>query len=108
MTPRKPITRCPCCGQEIDDPIGFVPKVRMGPMQERLVQILRRAPDGMSVVDLADLLYANRNYAPDPHIVTVMAWHINRKINPIGLRIRSTKGPGAVYFLERTAEQCVS
>lgn len=102
MSARKIVTRCPCCQQQIPEPLGFRPAIHLGAMQERLFQILRRAPDGLTCGQIIDVIYANRrDGGPAHNIVSVMAKCINRKIVPLGLRIRGTGGPGSVYRLLR-------
>jgi hypothetical protein len=97
---RKVHHRCPCCEQPVPDPIGFRPKVHLGAMQYRLFHALRRAPDGLRCAELIDILYAqDRNGGPLHNIIAVMARQINRKIEPMGLRIKGTGGPGSVYRL---------
>jgi hypothetical protein len=99
---RKPITRCPCCGQTVPDPIGFRPGLHLGAMQERLLRVLQRAPDGLTVRQIVDVVYANvRDDPPAHNSVAVMARQMNRKLAPLGLRIKGTGGPGSVYRLLR-------
>lgn len=86
------------------DPIGFRPKVHFGAMQFRLFQALRRAPDGLRCGELIDILYAqDPDGGPLHNIIAVMAKQINRKIAPMGLRIKGTGGPGSVYRLLQVA-----
>ncbi len=106
MSARKLVTHCPCCQQPIPDPIGFRPGIHLGAVEARLFQTLRRAPDGLTCGELIDIIYANRrDGGPEHNIISVMAKNINRKIAPLGLRIKGTGGPGSVYRLLREATQ---
>lgn len=73
-------------------------------MQYRLFHALRRAPDGLQCYELVDILYGNDpNGGPLHNIIAVMARQINKKIEPMGLRIKGTGGPGSVYRLLRVS-----
>lgn len=100
MTLPKKIHRCPCCEQLLAEPIGFREKLHLGVMQARLFHALRRAPDGLTAPELHGILYAQASDGgPDVRVISVMAKHINRKIIPLGLKIRGTGGPGSVFHL---------
>lgn len=100
------IKKCPCCGQETSDYIWVSRDLfTLGPMQKRLIGILRQAPDGLPVDEIMGQLYANAKDggAVTRNIISVMAMQINRKMVKHGLAIRGTGGPGSVYRLVEVA-----
>ncbi len=100
------IKKCPCCGQVVTDYIWLANGLfTLGAMQRRLVDVLRKAPDGIPVGRVKELLYSNDpNGGPETNnIIAVMAAQINRKMAKHGLRIRSRGGRFAIYSLE---ERC--
>ena len=101
------LKKCPCCGQEVSDFLWVDRElVRLGAMQQRLVNILKAAPEGLTVYDVVDRLYSSSaSGGPSGNnIIAVMAAHINKKLKPLGISIRGTGGPGSVYRLVETKE----
>jgi hypothetical protein len=71
-------------------------------MERRLFQIVDRAGAlGISNPECMARLYAGdrRGGPASSNIIAVMVNHLNRKIVPFGIAIRSKGGPGAVYRL---------
>ena len=97
--------RCPCCGQAVSIDLldNAVPEnfFWLGAMQQGLFDLVKKHPQGISAESIRDRLYANsRNGSESQHnIVAVMARHVNKKLKPLGLRIKGTGGPGSVYRL---------
>jgi hypothetical protein len=61
-----------------------------------------RHPEGVDVWQVLQYVYADDpNGGPDKHnVISVMAKHINNKIQSLGYRIVGTGGPGSRYFLQ--------
>lgn len=74
-------------------------------MQQRLLNIVRRAPEGLTCREIMDMLYANVSEPRTHNVVSVMVKHINRKIEPMGLQIRGSGGPGSIYRLLQVSPQ---
>jgi len=73
-----------------------------GPVCQRLVNVVASRPDGVPRVELFDALYGSSSNPPGTlNVVTMHVRLANQKLAPKGLRIWSSKGHGARYFLER-------
>lgn len=72
-------------------------------MQRRLVDVLSKAPDGLEINRVKELLYSNDpDGGPETNnIIAVMASQINRKMSKHGLKIKSSGGRFAIYSLDR-------
>jgi hypothetical protein len=88
--------RCPCCGGS-----GVL---RLTPLEFKVWDTLRRAPDGLACSELTERVYADR---PDggplsgTHCIWSHAFRVNRKLAAIGQRITASGGPCSIYRLER-------
>ena len=93
------ISVCKCCGHPI--PPSSV-EAALTPMERQLYTYVKRAGTvGITNRDLMDLLYANDpSGGPESsNIISVVTKNIRKKINPLGLTIKSTGGPGSRYYL---------
>ena len=92
---------CPMCGRP------FPPKlVVSGPCRQRLVNLVAGRPDGITRAELLDLIYASDptgGYSGNrtPNVISVLVHWANLQLAPQGWHIRSTRGPGARYYLEQ-------
>jgi hypothetical protein len=95
------VSICPCCGRP---KLNSEAEASLAPMERRLYQIVDQAgAPGISNPQCIAKLYAGdpRGIPRSSNIVAVMVSHLNRKIRPFGIAIRSKGGPGAVYRLIR-------
>lgn len=81
---------CPCCGAVIDQPLGYQGHAYFGPCQQRLYDIVRSCPEGISADGLRDRLYgaSERNH----HLIYVMIYQLNKKLKRFGLKISGIHG----------------
>ena len=93
---------CPACHRPFPPPL-----VVTGPLRQRMVNILADRPDGLTINDLVDQVYANE---PDggpltaPRSLNVMAHKANKQLRAQGYQIKSMwMGRGAIYRLVRIA-----
>jgi|HubBroStandDraft_4_1064222.scaffolds.fasta_scaffold00027_41 hypothetical protein len=98
--------RCPCCGQLTPDLVGFEGKVvHMGPNQQALFNLLKKAPQGLSHEAIRERVFPSRSNGDDycHNIVAVTTHYVNKKIAQFKppLKIVSTKGHGSIYRLVR-------
>ena len=97
--------QCPCCGQAVSVDLldNAVPEnfFWLGAMQQALFDLVKKHPQGIKACDIKDRIYAStRDGGASQHnIVAVMARHVNKKLKPLGMRIKGTGGPGSVYRL---------
>jgi hypothetical protein len=70
-------------------------------MQQRLFDVLRGAPEGLTCWALLERVYSGHDDTPARNVISVMVKKINPKLAPLGLRIKGTGGPGSVYRLLR-------
>jgi hypothetical protein len=87
---------CPCCGGS-----GVLP---LTPLEFKVWDTLRRAPDGLACVDLTARIYADRadgGPISGTHCVWSHAFRANKKLAAIGQRIVASGGPGSIYRLQR-------
>jgi hypothetical protein len=90
---------CPCCGQVILDALELI---HMSPMERRIYDMVRRRmPYGINAADMFAAIYANDpNGGPlDQSVLHVNVHHLNARLKPHGLVVRSShkKGRGAPY-----------
>ena len=93
---------CPRCRRPFPPPL-----VVTGPLRQRMVNILANRPDGLTINNLVDLVYADD---PDggpvtaPSSLNVMAHKANKQLRAQGYQIKSMwMGRGAIYRLVRIA-----
>jgi len=93
---------CPACQRPFPPPL-----VVTGPLRQRMVNILADRPDGLTINNLVDLVYARD---PDggpltaPRSLNVMAHKANKQLRSQGYQIKSMwMGRGAIYRLVRVA-----
>jgi hypothetical protein len=107
-------TRCPCCQQELPkqkrlefyypDVIYDGKVARLHAMEFKILQAGWRSR--LSTMELADAIYADRadggpNTVNDVLAVTV--FRMNKKLAPLGLVYRSTRGRSCYYELKNVA-----
>ncbi len=90
---------CPCCQRPFPPamPVG-------GRLRQRLVDLLARRPDGMSVLELMDALYADdpAGGPENPVVVRSTVFQTNKRLAAYGYTIKAQhRGAGARYRLER-------
>ena len=72
-------------------------------MQFRIWDALRKAPFGMGVRELLEVIYGHKSDG-GPEFASQCLWghvfHANKKLKEIGQRIVSTGGAGSIYRLE--------
>jgi hypothetical protein len=89
--------RCKHCGQIIP------PKVQVGgKRRQAMFDYIAAHPEGVTVWQILAYVYADDpNGGPESHnIVSVVAKQINRIVNPLGVRIKGSGGPGSRYTLQ--------
>lgn len=100
--------RCPHCRQFMPLPLPY--GIRLTPAEKRIADIVRRAGDeGISVLDIADMVYANDLDPPamPARTLWVQIYQINTKIRPKGYEIFNTargggpRGAAGCYVLKR-------
>lgn len=102
------LRNCPCCGTRVDEGVYVDRRLfTLGPFQERILRLLRSAPNGLDVYQLQDLLYQGHALPSSPNVISVMKGHINKKLKAHGLAIESTGGRGSVYRLVETVPPSV-
>lgn len=101
------IQLCPCCGGRgtIDGP-----PVQLTPTERAIYDAVRSKPHRLSGMDLCGIVYADREDGGPltaPCSIRQMILKANRRLAIAGERIRATArgGPGARYYLERTAQK---
>ena len=87
---------CPCCGQPVSEEIQSQTRVFFGPVQARIVNLLRRNKDGLTTEQLQDRIYSD---SISKSTIGVTIHNINRKLKPIGLKIKASGGRGSIYQL---------
>ncbi len=99
---------CPCCGQPlpkteaitIDPPTARLivdgKSARLTPSEMVMVRaLLRCSPGTLDYVDLRGFLYGNRaNGGPSDNTLSVLLSYLRRKLVPLGLDLRRTRGIG--------------
>lgn len=96
------MTTCPCCGHEIAEPLSVdaLGSVAMTEAERRLLGFFIRRYPKLSSTDaaIADLYWDNPNGGPlaARNIIEVHVHRINRKITPLGWRIRAAGKSGRV------------
>ena len=92
---------CPTCHRP------FPPRLAVhGPVRQRIVDVIADRPDGITRVELLDLVYADDpSGGPDnPNTICVLIKHANAELAAQGFRIAPTwLGRGARYRLVRIA-----
>lgn len=88
---------CPCCKRVLPETLTIG-----GRMRRRLLDYVGNHPEGVTVWQIMDALYADRpDGGPERHnVISVTVKQMNRFLVPQGYRIRGTGGPGSRYFLE--------
>jgi hypothetical protein len=74
-----------------------------GPVRRRFVYYFAGRPDGITIGELAELVYADRPQEPSwaANAIKGTVFYANKQLLPQGYRIKSSMGPGARYRLER-------
>ena len=89
---------CPTCHRPFPPPL-----VVTGPLRQRMVNILANRPDGLTINNLVDLVYAddpNGGPLTAPRSLNVMAHKANKQLRAQGYQIKSMwMGRGAIYRL---------
>lgn len=75
---------CQTCGREYPPPFTASATVR-----RRLVEILAHRPDGVSVRELTELVYADGGPLTAQRSLNVIAHHANKQLAPQGYQIRA-------------------
>jgi hypothetical protein len=89
---------CPHCGR----PWPKEPQVT-GKRRQAMVNALSRNPNGLTVYQLLDKIYADdADGGACRQVIPVMARSINKQLRSRGWRITATGGPGSRYRLEAT------
>lgn len=94
--------KCPCCNGsgEVDDDVS---PVHLSPLQFRIWDIVRKSPHGISIRDLVDRVYIDREDGGPEYATRCVwrtVWNANRRLAVVDQRIVSTKGWGSLYRLE--------
>jgi hypothetical protein len=90
---------CPACRRPFPPPL-----IVHGPIRQRIVDIVGARPDGITLGELLDLVYAaDPGGGPDfPNTISVTIHNANRELAPQGYRILPAwRGRGARYRLVR-------
>lgn len=89
---------CPHCHRPYA-PVLYV----TGPVRRRIVDYIAGRPDGITIGELAELVYADRPQEPSwaANAIKGTVFYANKQLLPQGYRIKSSMGPGARYRLER-------
>jgi hypothetical protein len=98
MTLSRGFNLCPACRRELPPEIPIT-----GRKRQQLIECLRNYPNGRTVPQLMDYVYADDpDGGPEEHnIISVMVKHINSRITDYGWKIIATRGPGSTYHLKR-------
>lgn len=92
---------CPCCdGQGLIDDAADLDKLT--PSEKRLLSILSKAGNGISIDAIVDRMYAHRDDGgPDwaKNTIHVIRHNMKPKLTKMGVKIHSRRGPGAVWML---------
>jgi hypothetical protein len=86
---------CPTCQRPFPPEIQLTGKVR-----QRLYDYISKHPEGVSLQDIADYVYAEKpdggpKWAESSLYITIQ--RVNRKLLAYGKLIKATGGPGSVY-----------
>jgi len=92
---------CPTCNR----PVPEHTTERLSRTKELIYQFINRHPD-CSASDVWNHIYGHdANGGPNTmNIVSVHVSQINKVIAPLGLKIKSTMGPGATYSVRKVSE----
>jgi hypothetical protein len=73
----------------------------IGPKRQAMLDYIASHPDGVTVPQIMDAIYADdpNGGAECRQVIPTMAFAINKQLKPIGYRVASTRGPGAIYTL---------
>ena len=95
---------CECCGHPLpsDSVRAFLSR-----HQKRFFDIVEKAgTNGIEIDQLYDQLYQDaRNGGPFRQIIPVTARQIRQKIEPFGITILGSRGPGSRYYLVTMSEK---
>ena len=99
---KAPPLKCPCCWQPLAQSITAKLPLHFGPVQQRFFNLVRDYPNQMTRKSLYERIYGNmtRGDHTDESIFSVMAFQMNRKLKPLGLKLKSSGGPGAVWRVD--------
>ena len=89
---------CAMCGRP------FPPQLQVtGPRRQRLVNLVAGRPDGITRRELMDAIYADdpNGGATTMNTISVFVHWANLQLKNQGWHIRSTRGPGSRYYLEK-------
>ena len=103
MTKRKVRTKCPCCGQQLAQPITLADPnmVHLHGQQQALFNLMKSCPTGLTSSQIRDRIF-HTNEQGEPYcrqIVQAHTFHLNKRIAAWGLKVVSTGGRGSVYRL---------
>ncbi len=98
---------CPCCGHPALEDAAV--KEDLTPMQRRLYDVLKSVGQaGIGISGLMDRVYSNGGYHTNgppnsPNVLHVQKRFMKERLAKHGLRITSSRGPGALWRLESAA-----
>ncbi len=86
---------CPCCRQVIPPQL-----VVSGPLRTRVLDLVARRPDGISLPEIAAIVYSDCREPKWSHgCIKSTVFAANKELRPQGWMIRARHGPGARYRL---------
>jgi hypothetical protein len=91
---------CPCCQRPLAE------RRLGGWYRDRIFELVSARPNGVSTLEIINVIYSHRADGGPTwanKAVHVMIYLMNKTLAKDGWRIRSTRGRGAVYRLERTS-----
>jgi len=95
--PRREPEICPCCGRPLAPALTV-----SGPIRTRILELVGRRPDGISLLEIADIVYGDRpNGGPEwaANSIKTAVWNANKELKAQGYMIRARHGPGSRYRL---------
>lgn len=96
------VARCPQCGQIIPPANPFLAGFHRHPVKAAIYDVIALRPDGVTRAEVMDHVYRSRQDGGPLCGKTIVSVHIgqmNKKLERLGLCIRSSMGHGAVYRL---------
>lgn len=92
------MTNCPTCGQLVPPKNPFAPQA---PVKARIYEFIAKHPEGVDREQVRAYVYAD-DPEGGPESFSIISTHVflmNRVLVPLGCKVHSTMGHGAVYTL---------